>query len=166
MLANVSDYSLRVTQNKRQRGILRKAMELSTICDLEIHIVIFDAAKNKKVEYKSSSDFEVDAIAPTVELEYYDNSDYDELMNKFTKKEQLKKIQEKHAKNRQAAQAEPTAEKILQNVLKKRQVKTIEKKQKTGTNKNELFKIQRVEKQDEIIGSSELKDELSLNNPE
>ena len=32
--------------------------------------------------------------------------------------------------------------------------------------KNELFKIQRVEKQDEIIGSSELKDELSLNNPE
>jgi len=50
--------------------------------------------------------------------------------------------------------------------LKKRQVKTIEKKQKTGTNKNELFKIQRVEKQDEIIGSSELKDELSLNNPE
>ena len=97
MLANVSDYSLRVTQNKRQRGILRKAMELSTICDLEIHIVIFDAAKNKRVEYKSSSDFEVDAIAPTVELEYYDNSDYDELMNKFTKKEQLKKIQEKHA---------------------------------------------------------------------
>ena len=82
--------------------------------------MIFDAAKNKKVEYKSSSDFEADAIDPTVELEYYDNTDYDELMNKFTKKEQLKKIQEKHAQNRQAAQTEPTAEKILQNVLKKR----------------------------------------------
>ena len=52
-------------------------MELSTICNLDIHIVIFDAAKNKKVEYKSSKDFEVDAISPTVEMEYYDNSDYD-----------------------------------------------------------------------------------------
>ena len=45
-------------------------------------------------------------------------------------------------------------------------MKTIEKNQKTCANKNEIFKIERVEKKDEIIGSSELKDELSLNDPD
>jgi hypothetical protein len=96
MLANVSEYSLRVTLNKRQRGILRKAMELSTICGLDIYMVIFDPKKNKKVEYKSSAEFDVGSIETDATTEIYDNGDYDELMNKFTKKDQLKKIQQKH----------------------------------------------------------------------
>lgn len=74
-------------------------MELSTICGLDIHIVIYDGQKNKKVEYKSSKDFIPSEIDADAESEFYDNSDYDALMNKFTKKDQLKKIQEKHKKD-------------------------------------------------------------------
>ena len=62
-------------------------MELSTICGLDIHIVIYDRSKNKKVEYKSSKNFKTTEIGADAESEFYDNSDYDALMNKFTKKE-------------------------------------------------------------------------------
>lgn len=131
-------------------------MELSTICGLDIHIVIFDKAKHKKVEYKSTNDFDfdaIDAMRPEVELEYYDNSDYDELMNKFTKKEQLKKIQEKHQQNRNNAKNEQATDKILQNVLKKRNVKVVEKEDKISQKSSDLFKVQKVDKGDEATES-------------
>jgi hypothetical protein len=52
-----------------------------------------------------------------VEKELYDNEDYDELMNKFTKKEQLKKIQQKHIEKERARK--PSYDNIRNNVMSK-----------------------------------------------
>jgi hypothetical protein len=62
MLPSITDYSLRVTLNKRQRGILRKAMELSTICGLNIYMAIYDPSQIKLVEYHSHPDFDLSDI--------------------------------------------------------------------------------------------------------
>lgn len=99
-------------------------MELSTICGLDIFMVLYDSKTNKKVEYRSNPDFSLECIAEDATKEMYDNSDYDELMNKFTKKDQLKKIQQKHSEAQRPS--EPAADSILKNVMKKRSLKVIE----------------------------------------
>ena len=81
--ATASKKRLKVTLNKRQRGILRKAMELSTIGQLDIYMGIYDQEKNNFVEYKSCPQFCVDRDATR---EVYDNGDYDELKEKFIRR--------------------------------------------------------------------------------
>ena len=46
-----------VTYCKRKRGLIKKAIELSKLCDQYIFLVIFDVEKQKLVQYNSSSDF-------------------------------------------------------------------------------------------------------------
>jgi histidinol phosphatase-like enzyme len=48
-----------VTYCKRKRGLIKKAMELSMLCDQCISIVIYDRVKDKMVLYNSSEDFSV-----------------------------------------------------------------------------------------------------------
>lgn len=55
---NIENLSIRnVTYCKRKRGLIKKAMELSMLCDQHISIVIFDKSKQKMVVYSSSEDF-------------------------------------------------------------------------------------------------------------
>jgi hypothetical protein len=49
--------SIHVTYNKRKRGLLRKAIELSTMCQQDVFIVILDRQKETMVEFNSSSKF-------------------------------------------------------------------------------------------------------------
>ena len=46
-----------VTYSKRKKGLIKKAIELSSLCGQDIFLVIFDKEKQKIVEFKSNSDF-------------------------------------------------------------------------------------------------------------
>lgn len=50
------------TKSKRGNNIVKKCLELSTLCDLKISLVIYDPRINKLVEYKSHNDFDADTI--------------------------------------------------------------------------------------------------------
>jgi hypothetical protein len=41
--------------NKRKRGLIRKAIELSQFCGQEIFMVIFDRSKKRLVEFNSNA---------------------------------------------------------------------------------------------------------------
>lgn len=46
---------------KRKRGFLKKAIELSSLCDQQILIVIFDKDRNRLVQFSSDSEFQFQA---------------------------------------------------------------------------------------------------------
>ena len=50
--------SRNVTYCKRKRGLVRKAMEISVLCDQQVFLVICDKEKEKLVFYRSSNDFD------------------------------------------------------------------------------------------------------------
>ena len=51
-----------VSYSKRKRGIIKKGIELSIMCDQDIFMVIFDKAKQKLVEYRSNADFSINVV--------------------------------------------------------------------------------------------------------
>lgn len=62
-----------VTYCKRKRGLIKKAMELSMLCDQCISIVIYDRVKEKMVLYNSTEDFSA-KIASDLYLELNKNN--------------------------------------------------------------------------------------------
>ena len=51
----IQDKAKRINlKSKRTRTLIRKAIELSQMCDMDIHIVLKDREFNKVVEYGSS----------------------------------------------------------------------------------------------------------------
>ena len=86
-------YKQSVTLNKRKRGILRKAIELATICGQHVYIAIADPKSKTLAEYKSDAKFDLKTYE---NFELYDNEDYEALSNKFITKKQLDQIQNRH----------------------------------------------------------------------
>ena len=86
-------YKQSVTLNKRKRGILRKAIELATICGQHVYIAIADPKSKTLAEYKSDAKFDVNEYE---NFEVYDNEDYEALSNKFITRRQLDEIQNRH----------------------------------------------------------------------
>ena len=46
-----------VTYSKRKKGLIKKAIELSSLCGQDVFLIIFDREKQKLVEYKSAIEF-------------------------------------------------------------------------------------------------------------
>ena len=67
---------------KRKRGFLKKAIELSCLCDQYIHVTIFDKTKQRLVEYSSHDEFSHRVVSNLINLnsgithERYNNLDY------------------------------------------------------------------------------------------
>ena len=80
---------LNVTFQKRKRGLLKKAIELSSLCEQQILMFIYDREKNSLVHYQSHIDFDLAAtcklFSPSdivdLKMEKYDNDNY-EMMDK------------------------------------------------------------------------------------
>ena len=74
-----------VTYCKRKRGLIKKAMELSMLCDQQISLVVFDQKKNKIVSYTSKGFSHFDAAdmvkihteKKNKKLESYNNLHYE-----------------------------------------------------------------------------------------
>ena len=74
---------------KRRRGILKKAIEISRMCEQQVFLVIFDPLKNKALQFCSEHQFGFSEAynadksirksdAPE-NIEFYTNEDYDKL---------------------------------------------------------------------------------------
>ena len=53
----------KVTSSKRKRGLIKKAIELSEMCGLDIFMMIFDKEKQKFVQLNSHDDFDIDVVS-------------------------------------------------------------------------------------------------------
>ena len=85
--------SKKVFFNKRVRSLIRKAIELSNMCDVQVSLNIYDPEISKLVEFNSHDKI----VQPEVRIyEYYDKEDYKSLENKFITHQIKKEIQERH----------------------------------------------------------------------
>ena len=75
----------RVTYNKRKRGLLKKAIELSTLCETDIMLVILDKKQRTMVEFNSNSEFTLNTLngihKTKYQYEHFVNDDYRALEN-------------------------------------------------------------------------------------
>ena len=88
VFAKIPDRNSRyVTYNKRKKGLIKKAMELSILCDQDVYLAIFDKDKKKLVLYTSHENIgnkKIEKLYNEVKNEenheHYINEDYDQFL--------------------------------------------------------------------------------------
>ena len=66
-LQYLSDRSLRnIAYHIRKRGLLKKAIELSSMCGLEMYLLIYDKEKDKIIEYQSDDQFDLNKVSEII----------------------------------------------------------------------------------------------------
>ena len=67
-LQYLKDRSLRnIAYHIRKRGLLKKAIELSSMCGLEMFLLIYDKEKDKIIEYQSNDQFNLGKVKEIIE---------------------------------------------------------------------------------------------------
>ena len=86
-----ADPKIRVSYNKRKRGLIRKAIEFSKLCSQDVFIAVLDRERQNYIEFNSSLGFNYKSIEmlhtdhymPNLNYELYTNEDFEALENKF-----------------------------------------------------------------------------------
>ena len=58
-----------IAYSKRKRGVIKKAMELSKLCNQEIFMLIFDRDKQRIVQYSSTPSFNAEICMGLTSIE-------------------------------------------------------------------------------------------------
>jgi L-rhamnose mutarotase len=59
-----------VSYCKRKKNLMRKLIEISKLCDVNIYLVIFDKEKQTMLEYWSEKEFDLDIIKQLTSREF------------------------------------------------------------------------------------------------
>lgn len=70
-----------VTYCKRKRGLIKKAIELSKLCNQYVYLVIFDREKQRLIEYNSHDVFDHKLINQIASDNYKNNFKYENYTN-------------------------------------------------------------------------------------
>ena len=70
-----------VTYCKRKKGLIKKAMEISMLCNQEVELVIFDKDKSKLVVYNSSDEFNCKVVKDLCNRNYTQYRDFEKYTN-------------------------------------------------------------------------------------
>lgn len=75
----------KVTYCKRKKGLLKKSIELSVLCDLKVFCFIYDEAQQRVIHFASDPTLNLmDIFNKENQREYYSNSDYGRVGGKAT----------------------------------------------------------------------------------
>jgi len=70
----------KVTYCKRKKGLLKKSIELSVLCDVNTFVFIFDKSQQRCVHYASNTNLDfVTLFNEKYHREFYTNNDYVQL---------------------------------------------------------------------------------------
>jgi len=75
----------KVTYCKRKKGLLKKSIELSILCDLKVFMYIYDKSQKRVIHFASDPSQNILEIFNTEnQREYYSNNDYARVGGKRT----------------------------------------------------------------------------------
>ena len=70
----------KITTKKRKKGILKKAIELSKLCDLKVFLYIYDEQSKKVTHFLSDPEYDISQIFDLeLHREFYSNLDYEKI---------------------------------------------------------------------------------------
>lgn len=78
----------KVTYCKRKKGLLKKSIELSVLCDLKVFCYIYDPGQQRVIHFASDPSLNLlDIFNKENQREYYTNSDYGRVGGKVSEVE-------------------------------------------------------------------------------
>ena len=80
-IEKIADRNIRmITSNKRKKGILKKAIELSKLGDQKVVLYVYDENLKKVTHFSSDPDFDINKIfSQKLHREFFSNLDYEKL---------------------------------------------------------------------------------------